>query len=90
MSHMRKITISVPPELVADLDYLAGRMGVSRSAIISEVLGGSIADMRGLFELVPENPTPSDALRYRGESAELIRKRLASLQGIAHDLLSGQ
>lgn len=90
MTHMRKITISVPPSLVDDLDYLAGRMGVSRSAIITEVLGGSIADMRALIELIPENPTPADALRYRGESAELIRQRLASLQGIAHDLLADQ
>jgi len=90
MTHMRKITISVPPSLVDDLDYLAGRMGVSRSAIITEVLGGSISDMRALIELIPENPTPADALRYRGESAELIRQRLASLQGIAHDLLADQ
>lgn len=86
MSLMRKITISVPPDLVEDLDYLAGRMGVSRSAIISEVLGGSLEEMRALMELVPENPTQADVLRMRGESADLIRQRLASLQGIANDL----
>lgn len=90
MAHMRKITISVPPDLVADLDYLSGRMGVSRSAIITELMGGAISDMRALIALIPENPTPADALRYRGESAELIRQRLASLQGIAHDLLADQ
>jgi len=90
MTPMRKITISVPPTLVDDLDYIAGRMGISRSAIIAELMCDTIAHMRAMVELVPENPTPADALRYRGESAELVRQRLASLQGIAHDLLADQ
>lgn len=88
MTHMRKITISVPPGLVDDLDYLAGRMGVSRSAIISEVLSGSLEEMRAIMEQVPENPTQADVLRMRGDSAELVRQRLASLQGIANDLFA--
>lgn len=88
MSLMRKITISVPPGLVDDLDYLAGRMGVSRSAIISEVLSGSLEEMRAIMEQVPENPTQADVLRMRGDSAELVRQRLASLQGIANDLFA--
>jgi len=88
MSHLKKISITAPPPLVDDLDYLAGRLGVSRSAIVSEILGVTVSDMRRIFELIPPNPTQSDVLRMRGESAELVRQRLASLQGIAHDLLA--
>lgn len=88
MTPMRKITISVPPTLVDDLDYLSVRLGVSRSAIISELMCDTVAHMRSMVELVPENPTPADARRFRGESAELIRQRMASLQGIADDLLA--
>lgn len=88
MSKTTKISVSLPAQLVEDLDYLSERMGVSRSAVIAEVLGESIADARRLMELVPPNPTVGDVLRMRGASEEVIRQRLSSLQGIAHDLFS--
>lgn len=88
MSKTRKISVSLSDQLVDDLDFLSARMGVSRSAIISEVLGEAIAETRRLFELIPPNPTPAEVVRMRGESKEVIQQRLASLQGIAHDLLS--
>lgn len=88
MTTTRKISVSLADQLVDDLDFLSARMGVSRSAIISEVLAEPIAETRRLFELIPPNPSPAELVRMRGESAEVIRQRLASLQGIAHDLLS--
>lgn len=88
MSKTRKISVSLPDGLVADLDYISGRMGVSRSAIIAEFMTEALAETRKLFELVPPNPTPADVVRMRGESADVIRQRLSSLQGIANDLLS--
>lgn len=88
MSKTRKISVSLPDGLVADLDYISDRMGVSRSAIIAEFMTEALAETRKLFELVPPNPTPADVVRMRGESATVIRQRLASLQGIANDLFS--
>lgn len=85
---MRKITISAPESLVDNLDYLAGRTGTSRSAIIAEFLGDALAHTRKIYELIPPNPTPADVVRMRGQSEEVIRERLASLQGIANDLFS--
>ncbi len=84
-----KISVTVSPALVADLDYVAGRLGVSRSAIISECLAAPAADMRAMLEQVPLNPTPEDVVRFRGASAGVVRDRLTNLQGIADDLLSG-
>ncbi|HFH3010295.1 TPA: ribbon-helix-helix protein, CopG family [Pseudomonas aeruginosa] len=88
MSKTRKISVSLSEQLAADLDYLSSRLGVSRSAIISQLLAEPLADTRRFFEMIPPNPTPAEIVRMRGESAELIRQRLASLQGIANDLLS--
>lgn len=88
MSKTRKISVSLSGSLVDDLDYISARVGVSRSAIISEFMADALSEARRVFELVPPNPTPADVVRMRGESEEVIRQRLASLQGIADDLFS--
>lgn len=88
MSKTRKISVSLADQVVDDLNYVSGRMGVSRSAIISEFMAVALSDARKIFELVPPNPTPADIVRMRGDSEEVIRARMASLQGIANDLFS--
>lgn len=85
---MRKITISMPDNLVTNLDYLAARIGASRSAIIAEFLAEGVLQSRRLLELVPPNPTPADLLRMRGQSEQVVRERISSLQGMADDLFS--
>jgi len=87
--NLKKISVTVSPELAADLDYVAGRLGVSRSAIISELLVVPVGDMRAMLDQLPLNPTPADVVRFRGASAEVVRDRLTNLQGIADDLLTG-
>lgn len=86
--NLSKISITVPPELVADLDYVSARLGVSRSALISEILPESLGIMRSMLEQVPLNPTPEDVLRFRGESAELVRGKIESLKGMTDDLFA--
>lgn len=88
MAKTRKISVSLTDQLVDDLDYISARMGVSRSAIISEFMADILAETRRVFELVPPSPTPVDIVRMRGESEEVIRQRLASVQGMADDLFS--
>lgn len=88
MSKLRKISVSVSAELVDDLDYLSARTGTSRSAIISEFLSEAAAHARKVLELIPPNPTPADIVRMRGQSEEVVRDRLSSLQGMADDLFS--
>lgn len=88
MANTTKISVSLPAEVVENLDYLSKRMGVSRSAIISEMLGESLADAARLVALIPPNPTPADVLRMRGESEELVRQRLASINSPSGDLFA--
>ena len=87
---MVKIAMSMPPALVDDLDYLTGRMGVSRSALASELLSEAVSEMRRVVSLIPPNPTPADLLRMRGESEASIRRRIASATQMTDDLFSGE
>ena len=84
--NLSKISVTIPPELLADLDYVAGRLGVSRSALISEVMPEALGVMRSMLEQVPLNPTPEDVLRFRGESAGIVREKIDSLRGMSDDL----
>lgn len=86
--NLSKISITIPPELLTDLDYVAGRLGVSRSALIAEVLPEALGFMRGMLEQVPLNPTPDDVLRFRGESADLVRQKIDSIREMSDDLFS--
>ena len=86
---MAKIAMSLPPALVEDLDYLAGRLGVSRSALAAELLTDAASEMRRLVSLIPPNPTPLELLRMRGESEAFVRERIASATKLTDDLFSG-
>lgn len=88
MAKMRKVSLALSPEHVDDVDYVAGRLGVSRSALVNALLGEALPDMRKLFEQVPIPLTPTDLVRFRGESAKLVEERIGQLQGIANDLFS--
>lgn len=86
--NLSKISITIPPELLVDLDYVSGRLGVSRSALIAEVLPDALGVMRKLLEQVPLNPTPEDVRRFRGESAEIVKQKIESIRGMSDDLFS--
>lgn len=83
---MVRVSFTVPPSIRDNLDYLSSRMGVTKSSMVSELLSGPLADLRGLMEQIPENPTDTDVIRARGRSNELIIQRLQSLRKIEGDL----
>jgi len=86
--NLKKISITVDPALLDDLDYVVARLGVSRSALISGMLGEAVPDMRKLLEQVPLNPEPADVVRFRGESAGVVRQRIESLRALDEDLFA--
>lgn len=83
---MIRMSFTFPPQLRSDLDYLSGRLGVTKSALVSELLTSPLHDLRMLVESVPDNPTKDDVLRARGTSNELITQRLQSYRKIEGDL----
>lgn len=88
MSRLQKVSMALDPIVVSDLAYITSRMGVSRSALVNNLLAESIPVMRKLLEQVPLSPTPADVVRARGDSARIVEERISELQGIADDLFS--
>lgn len=89
--NLSKISITVPPELVDDLTYICGRTGVSRSALIAELLSEAVPTMRKLLEQVPLDPTQltgPEVVRMRGDSQQIVRERISDLEGMADDLFT--
>lgn len=86
--NLSKISVTLPPETLATLDQVAGRLGVSRSALISGLLDEMLSTFRPFLDHVPLNPTEADKLRFRGESEDMIRQRLESLKGMVDDLFA--
>lgn len=83
---MVRMSFTLPPQLRADLDYLSTRMGVTKSALVSELLTTPLHDLRSLVETVPDNPNKDDLVRARGASNDIITKRLQSYRAIEGDL----
>tara|TARA_R100000664_G_C2740771_1_gene129303 strand:+ start:1236 stop:1493 length:258 start_codon:yes stop_codon:yes gene_type:complete len=80
MSTVKRITLSIPLDLAEDLDYLHKRVGVSKSAFVSSLLGEVCGDLRDLLESLPDEPSPDDIVRFRGASVELAQNRIARIQ----------
>lgn len=88
MPKLQKVSLALDPGVVLDLGYLTGRLGISRSALVNNLLAEAVPAMRKLLEQIPLSPTPADAIRFRGESMKIVDERIAELQGIADDLFS--
>lgn len=86
MAKSQVVSFTLPPDVVRDLTYVSRRMNVSRSAVLSQLLDGPVADLRRLLEDVPEKPTQEDVLRLRGSSRQVIEDRLDNLKSLGIDL----
>lgn len=86
MGKMIRASFTLPPALVSDLDRLSGFMGVSRSALLSQVLREPVSDLLSVLEqsgAFDGSPVSEVRSRMRGGSAEVIRERLAQLDALS-------
>lgn len=74
-----RVSLTVPESLRTDLDIIATRLGVSRSALVTNLLLPGISDLITLLDLLPDEPSENDLLRARGKSVELIGARIAEV-----------
>ena len=79
MAHKR-VTLSLTTETAASLDYIAHKLGASRSAIASDLLSEAVKDLIQIVRYLPAEGSSDTPLRARGASAELIRDRLDALR----------
>lgn len=86
---MKRVSMSLPPDLVADLTYVSHRLGVSRSALVSGILREATDSIVPLLRTLPEEPTEADALRFRGESQRVVNDRVDGVLRLREDLFAG-
>lgn len=69
-----RVTVSLPPQTLEQLDFISGQLGVSRSSFISALLGDILPPLVPLAHLVKSSGESSDgeARRYRGEFASQL------------------
>jgi len=79
------VSLSLPPEVVSDLNYIHRRMGISKSALVTSLLQGGLPSLRQLLESLPPEPDDKDMKRFRGASAELILSEINRLQADVSD-----
>lgn len=90
MAKFLRTSFTARPEIVADLDFLSERMGVSKSAIINDLLGDAVHYLRVLVESIPANPTHDDVLRMRGKSEEVISDLLRQYRELDQGLFPSE
>lgn len=81
-----RATFSLPAHLATDISRLAKRMGVSQSAMLSELLQDPIAAMCAIIDSLPQAAaTKDDVRRAKGKGLEYIRKAMAEAQQLVDD-----
>ncbi len=81
MATLKRVSLSIPGELADNLDYIAHRLGVSRSAFVTQVLlEGHLDKLASLLSTIPEQPSEADTRRFRGDSKAYVREQLERLQ----------
>jgi len=86
MSLMKKTSLSLSPSLINDLDNVSKRMGVSRSALVCNILAEPVADMRKLLDEIrtdsPDSSGGNDPVRFRGKSVDLVDERVSQFKAL--------
>lgn len=82
MSGFKRCSVSLPTELVDNLDFVAKRLRMSRSALLSSLLTEGLPSLVQLVSVLPEDlstVTEADARRFRGATAEALTEQVANL-----------
>jgi hypothetical protein len=79
---VRKITVSLPEEVVSNLDHISKKMRISRSALLSSLLASGLPGLVEVVDCMPDAGvefTGSDARRLRGVSGKVIGAEISRL-----------
>jgi predicted DNA-binding protein len=82
---MKRMSLSLPNAMAANLESLSSRLGVSRAALLTSIAEEPLQQLADLMEDVPENPTPEAMRRLRGKSRAMIQAAVAEVMEEIHD-----
>tara|TARA_R100000655_G_C2980028_1_gene191651 strand:- start:479 stop:760 length:282 start_codon:yes stop_codon:yes gene_type:complete len=81
MASLKRVSLSIPGGLADNLDYISKRLGVSRSAFVTQLLlEAQLDSLASLLSSIPEQPSEADIKRFRGDSKVYVREQLERLQ----------
>lgn len=78
----KRVTITVPTDLLLSVDRISRRMGVTRSALIVTLLREFSRPLTKIVDSLPpegSEATEADLRRFRGASAEAISEEILRL-----------
>ena len=84
----RKISVSLPVDIVHKLDFISMKLRCSRSGLLSQILLQSVDPLVAIAQCLPDpgvELTEVDARRLRGSSARIIGEQVATLLSGAQD-----
>jgi len=89
MANMKRVSFTLPPEVVDNLNFISQRLGVSKSSVVGDLLGKGLTPLAELLRVLPadSDSSPDDVVRrLRGASGEQIRGQLDHLRDIFDNL----
>lgn len=87
-----KTAFSIPDSLDADLGYIARKLNVSKSALVTSLLHDAARDVAALFrehDAVVASGDVERIKRFRGDSIPIIMSRVDALYSSARDEILG-
>lgn len=86
MGHLVRVSFTMPSDLSRKLGSVSKFAGVSKSALLSDLIGPALNDMHGLIIETPESPTADDVRRLSGKSIAICEERLGKLREMSSDV----
>lgn len=89
MAIARRLTFTLSPDTVVNLTAISGRLGISRSGLVEEILSGACAQMIEVLDIMPTSTdgyTTAEARRLRGASVSVLQQRVDELRNLADDM----
>lgn len=87
---VKRVTLSLPPEVVHNMDFVSDTLGVSRSAFVSALMSDLLPSLIPVAQVVSKKQSgefsDSDARRYMGGFASELTEQIKLLQKDAKGL----
>jgi len=92
MASTRRVTLTIPVDLVANLDDISRRLGCTRSAVLTGLLQDALPPLRALLDALPVEDLRPDGVdegagrRLRGASGEVLRDQISAIQDMVNSI----